>query len=130
MTRPHALPYELSDYIYTQECQTKLILYLMYEKTNYVELCAHWSVMLIPKYENSPLLALPFNLLLIMLLLFVIVWLQAVQFLRHYRCTTFTITQALLCLCPLHCGPWKCNLPGWPIRPFEQIFSLFTSWFI
>ena len=41
MIGPHALPYKLSDYIYTQERQTKLILYLMYEKTNNVELCAH-----------------------------------------------------------------------------------------
>ena len=32
----------------------------MYEKSNYVELCAHCIFMPIPKYENSPLLALPF----------------------------------------------------------------------
>ena len=37
-----------------------LILYLMYEKSIYVELYAHCSFMLIPKYENSPLLPLPF----------------------------------------------------------------------
>lgn len=97
-----------------------LILYLIYTKSNYVELCAHCSFMLIPKSENSPLLALPFidN----MLLLFVILWLLAVQFLWHYRCATFTVTKALLC--PLHCGLWKWNLPGWPMRLFEQICDL------
>jgi len=57
-------------------------------------------------------------LLLIMLLLFVIVWLLAVQFLWQYRCATFTVTQALLC--PLHCGP----LVALVIHPGFQIWTV------